>query len=127
MAPDKSLAAEIEAVPVETLAEAIRRQVVLLRFNEARTLDDSFDADEIELLCIRAANAVKDHVADHPADALVALQERASERSARSMRERAHAVAEASAPDCDGEIYIARKIADDIAALPLQPEGERNA
>lgn len=63
----KSLAAEIEAVSVETLAEAIRRQVVLLRFNEATTLDQFFDADEIDLLCIRAANAVKDHVADRRA------------------------------------------------------------
>lgn len=79
MAPDKSLAAEIEAVSVETLAEAIRRQVVLLRFNEANRPDDFFDADEIQLLCTRAANAVKDHVADRR------------------------------------------------AALPLQPEGERNA
>jgi hypothetical protein len=60
MAPDQHLAAEIEALTVEALAKAIRRQVVLLRFNEATTLDQLFDADEIDLLCTRAANAVKD-------------------------------------------------------------------
>ena len=83
MAPDKSLAAEIEAVPVETLAEAIRRQVVLLRFNEASTLDQFFDADEIDLLCIRAANAVKDHVAAE----IAALQSRAFEDGAQTPSE----------------------------------------
>lgn len=67
MAPDQHLAAEIEALTVEALAKAIRRQVVLLRFNEATTLDQLFDADEIDLLCTRAANALKDHIADRAA------------------------------------------------------------
>ncbi|GJE29788.1 hypothetical protein [Methylobacterium organophilum] len=49
-----------ERTLAEEIAEAIRSQVVLLRFDEAVTLDDRFTPDEIDLLCARAANAVID-------------------------------------------------------------------
>lgn len=100
MAPDKSLVAEIEAV-----------KAILLKHVKPWEIEGA--------PCVTGIPEAAAEIA--------ALQSRAFEDGARRMQERAHAVAEASAPDCDGEIYIARKIADEIAALPLQPEGERNA
>ncbi|CAO4177253.1 hypothetical protein [Methylorubrum extorquens] len=123
----KNLAAEIEAVTTEVLAEAIRRQVVLLRFNEANTLDQFFDADEIQLLCTRAANAVKDHVTGQMR-VEPALQSRAFEDGAQWMREGAlNRISDrAYLMEHDSEQRAVLRAKGDVEALPLQPEGERS-
>lgn len=100
MASEKSLAAEIEAV---------MRDEIIPRWMGPNSFVEGYE---------EAAQKITARIA--------ALQSRAFEDGARWMRERAVSVAEDSKTCSAGEIYIAHQISDGIAALPLQPEGERS-